>query len=401
MKTLSFLIITVSLLLATDEPKQLTTSHPLQDAYQSSRLLCQMQSDLMTYLYETPLSSYEFFNAHKNSLQSEPIMTWIHGEVYIHTLAAHKAPSHAIFKDTYKTHMGDYRYDIFTLLSDFLLKMQDESDFSGSKENAILSAFIDSYFDKIQNLQEQCPCIDNALSHTNESDLLSQYTTLQENQRLLNFQLESLSVPSVIQEKQIRHAMKRYTSQKDLDPTLEIKSIAIDNFGNYLLLCEGKSTDIRDDMLLTLNADTLPVSYHIDSNVKREFKDISLIQRIQATSARLPDNYTGVIKIGNRDFILNKLNPSLQLKPESEQTRSYKKYASALGFMLASFHANVQLESCRSFTKRINKEVKKRQFKIEMLKMVYTYNEQLERRWERFGDKYASTCNSQLLSDIR
>lgn len=401
MKTLFCLILTLSLLLATDEPKQLTASHPLQDAYQSSRLLCQMQSDLMTYLYETPLSSYEFFNTHSNRLRSEPIMTWIHGDVYIHTLAAHKAPLHAVFQDMHKTHMGDYRYDIFTLLSDLLLKMQDESDFSGSKENAILSTLIDSYFDKIQNLQEQCPCIDNALIHTNESDLLSQYTTLQENQRLLNFKLENLSAPGASQEQQIRHAVKRYTAQKNLDSMLEIKSIAIDSFGNYLLLCEGKSPDIRDDLLFTLNAETLPVSYHIDAQMKREFKNISLIQRVKVTSARLPGDYTGVIKIDNRDFILSKLNPSLQLKPKSEQTREYKDYASALGFMLASFHANAPLETCRSFAKRINKEVKKRQFKIEMLEMVYTYNEVLERRWERFGDRYASSCNSQLLSDIR
>ena len=401
MKTFIALVFTFSFVFAADESKQLTLTHPLQDSYQSSRLLCQMQSDLMTYLYETPLFSYEFFNTHKNGLQSEPIMTWVHGDVYIHTMAAHEAPLHAIFKDSHKTHMGDYRYDIFTLLNDLLLKMQDESDFSGSKEKAILGTLIDSYFDKIHNIQAQCPCIDDALSNVKQSDLLSQYTTLKKNQRLLNFKLQSLSRPTDTQVQQIKQAMKRHTAQKAFSPILDIKSIAIDSFGNYLLLCEGKSTDIRDDLLFTLNAETLPASYHIDPHMNKKFNDISLIQRIKTTSVFTPENFTGVIKIDNRAFILSKLNPSLQLRPQSEKTSSYQDYAAALGFMLASFHSDVRLETCRSFAKRINQKVKTRQFKIEMLEMVYAYNETLEQRWERFGEKYASVCKTQLLSDIR
>ncbi len=395
------LIVTFSFLLATDESKQLATLHPLQDSYQSSRLLCQMQSDLMTYLYETPLSSYEFFKARSNRLQSEPVTTWVHGEVYIHTLAAHKAPFHAVFKDNHKTHMGDYRYDIFTLLSDLLLKMQDESDFSGSKENAILGTLIDSYFDKIRNVQAPCPCIDTALEHIKESDLLSQYTTLKQKQRLLNFHLDTLSKPTPEQENQIIQAMKEHSAQKALSPIFKIKSTAIDSFGNFLLLCEGKSADIRDDLLFTLNADTLPASYLVDSDMKKKFKEVSMLKRMKATSALTPENYTGVIKIDNRNFILSKLNPSLQLRPESEKTRSYKNYASALGFMLASFHSNAQLQTCRSFAQKINKEVNTRQFKIEMIAMVYAYNEHLERKWEGFGERYASSCKRQLLSDIR
>jgi uncharacterized protein DUF2252 len=401
MKTFIALICTFSVLLAIEESRQLTASHPLQDTYQSNRLLCQMQSDLMTYLYETPLSSYEFFNTYNKRLRSESITTWVHGDVYIHTLAAHETPLHTIFKDSYKTHMGDYRYDIFTLLSDLLLKMQDESDFSGSKEKAILGDLIDSYFDKVQNTQAKCPCSDDALSTVNTSDLLSLYTTLKENKRYLNSKLQSLSRPSPNREKQIRQAMKRYASKKSLNPLLDIKSIAIDSFGNYLLLCEGKSPDIRDDLLLRLNAQTLPASYHIDTSMKKKFKDISLIQRIHTTSARTPENYTGVLTIDNEDFIVSKLNQSLQLRPQSEETHSYKNYASVLGFMLASFHSDERLKTCRSFAKKINKEVKKRQFKIEMIKMVYAYNEQLERRWHSFDERYASVCKTQLISDIR
>jgi uncharacterized protein (DUF2252 family) len=401
MKTFILLIYTFSVLLAVEESQQLSVSHPLQDTYQSSKLLCQMRSDLMTYLYETPLSSYEFFNTYSDRLQSEPITTWVHGDVYIHTLAAHKGPLHAIFKDAYKTHMGDYRYDIFTLLNDLLLTMQYESDFSGAKEKAILSTFIDSYFEKIKNVQAPCPCSDDALNNIYESDLLSQYTTLEESQRLFNFHLESLSHPTVTQTKQIKHVMKRYASEKRLDPMLDIKSIAIDSLGNYLLLCEGTSTDIRDDLLLALTAETLPTSYRIDSDMKKTFKDISLMQRIQATSKLIPDNYTGVIKINNRNFILSKLNPSLQLRPQSEKTRSYMNYASALGFMLASFHSDVRLKACRTFAKKINQEVKTRQMKVEMIGMVYAYNEQLEKRWASFGERYTSSCKTQLLSDIR
>lgn len=401
MKTLIILIFTFSLLQATDESQQLTASHPLQDAYQSSRLLCQMQSDLMTYLYQTPLSSYAFFNTHKQRLQSEPLTTWIHSEVYIHTLAAKEAPLHTVLNDSHMTHMGDYRYDLFTLLNDLLLQMQEESDFSGSKEKAILGTLIDGYFEKIRNIQTQCPCIDEALSNFNESDLLSQYTTLKEGQRLLNFQLESISHPRPVQEKQIRQAIKKHTSHKPLSAELEIKSIAINSFGDYLLLCEGKSTDIRDDVLFILNVQTLPVSYRIDADLKKKFKDISLIQRIQATAALTPDKYTEVIKIDNRDFILSKLHPRLQLRPQSEKTRSYMNYASALGFILAGFHADVRLKTCRTFAQKINKEVKTRQLKIEMIQMVYAYNEQLEKKWEDFGDRYASTCKAQLLSDRR
>jgi len=401
MKTFIVFIFTFCLLLATDESEQLMVSHPLQDSYQSSRLLCQMQSDLMTYLYETPLSSFAFFNTHNNRLQSESLTTWVHGDVYIHTFAAHEASSHAAFKDSYNTHMGDYRYDVFTLLNDLLLKMQDESDFSLSKERAILGTLIDSYFDKIKNVQAECPCSDDALSNIKESDLLSQFTTLKEKQRLLNFHLESLSHPTGTQVKQITKAMKRYTSQKALSPMLDIKSIAIDKFGNYLLLCEGKSADIRDDLLLTLNAETLPASYRIDSGLKKKFKGISLAQRIQVTSTLTPDNYSGVVKIDNKDFFLSRLHQNFQLRPQSEKTSSYKSYASALGFILASHHADVRLEACRSFAKKINNEVKTRQFKIKMIEMVYAHNEQLERRWGRFGDRYASTCRTQLISDIR
>ena len=401
MKIFIALFFTFSFALAADESKQLILTHPLQDSYQSGRLLCQMQSDLMTYLYETPLFSYEFFNTHKNRLESGPIMTWVHGDVYIHTMAAHEPTAHVVFKNSHKTHMGDYRYDIFTLLNDLLLKMQDESDFSGSKEKAILGTLIDSYFDKIQNMQAQCPCLDDTLNTIKESDLLSQFTTLKENKRLLNFHLDNLSHPTQTQEKQIRQAMKRHASQKPLSPRLKIKSIAIDSFGNYLLLCEGKSADIRDDLLFILNAETLPASYYIDSDMNKKFNNISLVQRIQTTSVFTPENSTGVIKLDNREFILSKLNPGLQLRPESEKTSSYKNYAAALGFMLASFHSDVRLETCRSFAKKINEEVKTRQFKIEMLEMVYAYNENLEGRWGNFSEKYASVCKIQLLSDIR
>ena len=189
--------------------------------------------------------------------------------------------------------------------------------------------------------------------------------------------------------------------QKGNNTQLRIKSIAVDSFGNYLLLCEGKSTDIRDDLLFTLQADTLPASYLIDSDMKKKFKTVSLFKRLQARAALAPDAYSGVVRIANRDFVLNRLNPGLQLKPGSEKTGAYKHYASALGYMLASLHSNVQLKSCREFTAKVNKEVKMRQFKIEIIEMVYAYNEQLEQRWEGFGERYASLCKTQLLSDRR
>lgn len=402
MKVFFFLICASTLILALDESQELTTLHPLQDPVQSNKLLCKMQSDITTYLYETPLSSYDFFNKNSSKHQSKPLITWIHGDVYINTLAVKVEPHrYTVLKDEQNVHLGDYRYDIFTLLNDLLLKMQDESDFSGSKERAILSTLIDGYFDKIKNTQMQCLCIDDALNKVKKYDILSQYTTVIKKQRLLNFKLDTLSKADTYTDQMLTKKMKQYASQYPQSSLLNIKSIAIDHYGNYILLCEGNSKAIQDDIILTLTAQTLPASYQIDTKMKKRYSNSSLNNKLHAVSSFNQNSYTGMIKINNRDFFVSKLNPSLKLSPQSEKTRYYKNYASALGFVLASFHANAGLEVGQSFAKQVNSEVKIRQLKIEMIDLVYSYNQHLEEKWGNFSDEDLSACKDKFLSDSR
>lgn len=385
MKYLMLLILLYPYSYAFDESKQLQQIYPLQKTHNSQKILRAMQADIKTYLYQTPLSSYAYFNEHSTSLRSQALITWIHGDIYIKTLAAEKEPHiRATLNKGQYTHLGDYRYDIFTLLSDLLLQMQEDSDFSGSKEKAIMGTLIDGYFDKLHNQKLQCPCIDDALSDVKGSELLFQYTKVTKQQRRLKVGFEGLSKIDKEQAKFLKRKMNIYFQKRKL---LAIKDIAMDKFGNYMLLSEGKTDKPQDDMIFILSAYTTPISYQLDSNMKKSYQNKSRSDKPMVVSSFNQSNYAGTIKIHEQDFFVTKLNPALKLEPQSEQTREYKNYASALGFILASFHANPELKSCTQFSDKINKQVKQRVVKTELISMVYAYNETLEKRWEDFTDK--------------
>jgi len=385
---MKFIILLVSIFYlahGVDESKQVQTNHPMQDTHDTHKLLQQMQANIKTYLYQTPLSSYEYFDKKSAKLQSQSLITWIHGDIYLKTLAVGEEPYiRATLNDGQSTHLGDYRYDMFTLLSDLLLKMQEDSDFSGSKEKAILNTLVDGYFDKLKNSKQECPCIDDALVETKKSELLFQYTKIRDKNRYFKMGFEGLSKVDKKNTNSIKKEMNRYFSKFKLLP---LKDIAIDRYGNYMLLCEGKSKSAHDDMIFTLSASTLPISYYINSKMKKKYLNKSRLQKKKAVSSFNQTQYAGSVKINNQDFFVDKLNPTLQLNPNSEDTSAYKKYASALGYMLASFHSNPSLKSCKSFSEKVNTQVKPRVVKTEIISMVYAYNETLESKWESFTDK--------------
>ncbi len=353
MKVLILLLSIFHLVLALDESKQLQSIHPLQNTFQSNKLLCEMQTDIQTYLYETPISTYTFFNAKS-------------------------------------AHLGDYRYDMFTLLSDLLLKMQADSDFSGSKEKAILGSFIDGYFERLKDEKLSCPCIEEALSDVKEHDLLYQYTKVKDKKRSFNTHMQTLSKVDPVQQAVIRKETLAYLFKFNL---MAIKDIVIDEYGDYLLLSEGKSTKQDDDIIFSLSANTVPVSYQVDLQMKTMYLEKSLIDKNKVIASFNKNHYAEIITIGTQEYFINKLNPRLDLKPQSEKTNAYKNYAAALGFMLASFHSNSKLVSCKEFAKKARQQVQQRLLKTEILTMVYAYNEALEEKWEEFNAQKLSACN--------
>ncbi|PHR54265.1 MAG: hypothetical protein COA44_13680 [Arcobacter sp.] len=370
---------------AFDESEQIKVTHPLQDTKSTQKLLEAMQADIKVYLYQTPLSSYDYFDKNCAKLKSQVLITWIHGDIYLETLAAGETPDiRATLNKGQNTHLGDYRYDMFTLLSDLLLKMQEDSDFSGSKEKAILGTFVDGYFEKLQNQKLQCPCIDDALSNVKESDLLIQYTKVKDEKRFFNTRIKSLSKVSKNSTKNLKKEMNKYFSSFKFLP---IKDIVMDEFGNYLLLCEGKTDKINDDIIFIVSANTVPVSYQVNAKMKNNYLKKSLLNKHEVMQSFNQTAYAAIVRVKGQSFFVNKLNPSLKLEPQSEKTRAYKKYASALGFMLAKFHSNPDLKSCKSFSNKLNKQVKTRVVKTELISMVYSYNETLEQNWEDFTDK--------------
>ena len=164
MKIFLILLSLSFMVFALEESIQLHSNHPLQVKSSSSKLLCQMRSDMQTYLHETPLSTYDFFNKKSSSIKSQALITWIHGDIHLQDLGAEEKPfTHLTLNNKKQTHLGDYRYDLFTLLNDLLIQMQENSDFSGSKEKAILGKLIDGYFERIENEKLQCSCIDKAI----------------------------------------------------------------------------------------------------------------------------------------------------------------------------------------------------------------------------------------------
>jgi len=385
MKFFVLLITLFSFIFAFDESEQIKVIHPLQNTKNTQKLLEAMQADIKVYLYQTPLSSYAYFNKNSAQLKSEELITWIHGDIYLQTLAAEETPSIRVTLNKGKnTHLGDYRYDMFTLLSDLLLKMQEDSDFSGSKEKAILGTLIDGYFQKLQNQKLKCPCIEEALIDVKASNLLIQYTRVKNKKRYFNTQIKSLHKASKSSTKDLKAKMNQYLSSFKLLP---IKDIILDEFGNYLLLCEGKTKGINDDIIFTLSACTVPVSYQVNTKMKKNYLNKSLLNKHSVISSFNQSNYAGSIHVKGQEFFVNKLNPSLKLEPLSEKTREYKDYASALGFMLAKFHSNPELKSCKTFNKKINKHVKPRVVKTELIAMVYAYNNTLEEKWENFTDQ--------------
>jgi len=367
-----------------DESKELHIKYPMQESKQSYKLLQEMQESIQTYLHQTPLSSYAYFDKQSAKLNSQAYITWIHGNIYLKTLATSQDPQvRATLNDEQYSHLGDYRYDLFTLLSDLLLKMQEDSDFSGSKEKAILGTLVEGYFDRLKDPKMLCPCIDDALIEAKESDLLLQYTKLKENKRHFKTQFEGLSKPNQKETQKITTELNRYLNNFNL---LAIKDIAKDNYGNYLLLSEGRSDSNYDDMIFILSADTLPMSYYINESMKKAYLSSSQTHKKEALSSFNKTPYASRISINKQTFFINKLNPTLKLKPQSQKTRAYKKYAAALGYMLASFHANSKLKKSQSFRAKVNTQVKPRLVKTEMISMVYSYNETLENRWENFSD---------------
>lgn len=385
MKFFILLFSLISFVWAFDEYKQLKVIHPLQNTKNTQKLLEAMQADIKIYLYQTPLSSYNYFDKNSAKLKSQSLITWIHGDVYLENLSAGETPYiRATLNKGQNTHLGDYRYDMFTLLSDLLLKMQEDSDFSGSKEKAILGTFVDGYFEKLQNQKLQCPCIDDALIDVKESDLLIQYTKVKNRQRHFNTNIQSFSKISKKSAYAIEEKMNKYLSSFKLLP---IKDIVMDEFGNYFLLCEGKTDKLNDDIIFTISASTVPVSYQVNAKMKNSYLNKSLLNMHEVMQSFNQTDYAGSIRVKGQNFFVNKLNPSLKLEPQSEKTRAYKNYASALGFMLAKFHSNPDLKSCKSFSQKINKQVKPRVVKTELISMVYSYNEALEQKWENFTDK--------------
>jgi hypothetical protein len=385
MKSLYLLLITVTLTFAIDEIKQLKQTHPLQRDVDTQQLLCDMQESITTYLYETPLSSYQFFHQKRGALQSQAMVTWIHGDTDLQKLSAAKTPKvRAILRDAKNAHLGDYRYDLFTLMSDLLLQMREESDFSGSKEKAILSKVVEGYFKKINDPQRKCPCINEALHEVKPSDILIEYTHIKAGNRHLHKEAMKLSTPSKQAMAEIKKSTKKYFASLGL---LGIKDIALDHYGNYLLLSEGKSKAVQDDLIFTLSPKTLPLSYRFDKQMKKTYLKASKATRSHQGT------FSTQITLQKKTFFLAQRHPDLELKPESDQTRAYKKYASALGHMLAVFHTNPKLQPCKQFSHKASRQVNERLVEVELVTLAYEYHDTLEQRWEAFSSKDLLTCN--------
>ncbi len=390
MKSFIILILSLSLTFALDETSQIKKVYPLQNSSETAKLLCQMQSDITTYLRKTPLSAYSFFDERSASLKSQGLITWIHGNLNLASMSAAKDPYMRLaLKNEKSTHLGDYRYDMFTLLSDLLLQMQLESDFSGSKEKAILNTFIDGYFERLENDKLQCPCIDEALSEVKASDVLVNYTKVQHGKRIFKTESHNLSKVDTATAAMITQKMDAYLADVGL---LKVKAVALDSLGDYLLLSEGKSDSINDDMVFKLSLNTLPVSYQINTKMKNKYFHKSLLDKAKAVSSFNQKTYAGLLTMNKQKFYVSRITPELKLRPQSEQTRAYKNYAAALGYMLASFHANTRLNTCKDFSKKATQQVKKRLLKTELISMIYAYNETLEENWEDFSMQPLLTC---------
>ena len=391
MKNLIVLLFTFHLAFALDEAQQLQLSHPLQNTVQSNKLLCEMQSDIKAYLYETPLSTYTFFNEKSTGLKSQSLITWVHGEIYLETFAASAGLDlRPLLNKEKNTHLGDYRYDIFTILSDLLLQMREESDFSSSKEKAILGTLIDGYFERLKNKDMRCPCIESALHDVRKNDLLRQFTKIINNKRIFISTLENITNVNSLQMVTIKKEVNTHLLKLNLLP---IKDLVMDPYGDYLLLSEGASTKLDDDIIFTLSAQTMPVSYQINNKMKKEYLSTSVLNKNKAIASFNKDTYSVIVTIADQEFFLNKLNGNLRLKPKSKETVDYQDYASALGYMLAGFHSNAAHTLSQDFTKKANTQVKQRLLKVELISMVYAYNEVLENRWGSFNQKKISMCN--------
>jgi len=384
MKTILLLVSIFIVSHAFDESQQLQIKYPLQNEKNTQKLLHAMQENIQTYLYETPRSSYAYFDKKSSTLKSQALITWIHGELYVNTLGSTEKPHVRVTLNNEQfAHLGDYRYDIFTLLSDLLLKMQEDSDFSGSKEKAILGTLVDGYFARLEDQKLQCPCIDEALSSTKQSDILVEYTKLQGEARRFNTRMETLKRVDSKHSKLMQEKMNAYLKDFDLLP---VKDIAMDEYGDYLFLCEGKTKAVEDDIIFVLSARTLPVTYQVNAKMKKAYLNTTLLKQEKVISSFNKNQYVGHITIDGQNFYVNKLNPSLKLQPQSEKTRAYKNYASALGFTLASFHSNANIKPCKDFKLKAISQVKQRLLKTELIAMVYAYNETLEERWEIFNN---------------
>ncbi len=162
--------------------------------------------------------------------------------------------------------------------------------------------------------------------------------------------------------------------------------------GNYLVLCEGKTENLQDDVIYSLSAKTLPLSYHFDTLLRQTYLQESLKNQNEIIARFNKDKLITEITLSGKHFLLSQLNPQLALKPHSEKTEAYKNYAAALGYMLASFHANPEVRLCQDFSTKATRQVNRHLLKVELIGMVYNYNETLERRWANFSSKKLLSC---------
>ena len=213
------------------------------------------------------------------------------------------------------------------------------------------------------------------------STLLNEYTKVMNNHRIFNTERLKTDVKNT---HELEKKMNAYLKSFKLLP---LKGIALNSYGDYLLLCEGKSSHLDDDIIFILSAKTLPVTYQVNSKMKKKYLEKTTSTQTNVVSSFNQNNYAGTIELHSQKFFVSKLSPKLGLHPNTDNTKVYKNYASALGYMLASFHANAELQACNNFSKKAQKQIKKRLVKTEMISMVYAYNEKLENNVYTLADK--------------
>ena len=380
MKLLSLLFIPF-ILFALSE-KVLKKQYPTLDQETVDKLICKIHHSINTYQHYSLEEPFNYFYTNHKKYSEVPLITWTHNQLSLESFAyTTSAKRQVLLASETPLVLGDYRYDLFSMLSSIVLFLQSNSDLSDSKIRFLLNTFVENYIANIKVKKSKTHYINTIKPPLSHENFLRQFTKKAHDKRVFNFSkvaLSELAKPLFSKIKlQIEGKFSNTTGHKLL-PIKDIAKYASED-GSYLLLLEGENDNYEDDRLFILNPKSSIHLYEVDSLLQRRFKH---------KNAKRVNQITTSLSINAKTYFLFNYYPKIMLLKEDDSLKNYQKVVKDMALLLAQIHRS-EKEGER-FRKELISRVDVRSLKRNLLALAFGYSEQLQLNYSKF--KKSSLC---------